>query len=80
MRIESRDQFVELRAQATKIEENRRQQVLVCCGTGCLASGAKAVAEAGHPLVLVSASAVGYYGDGGEHALGDEFLHVQEFL
>jgi NADH-quinone oxidoreductase subunit F len=46
MRIESRDQFDELRAQAIKIEENRRQQVLVCCGTGCLASGAKEVAEA----------------------------------
>ena len=46
MRIESRDQFEALRTQAREIDANRRQQVLVCCGTGCLASGAKQVAEA----------------------------------
>jgi NADH-quinone oxidoreductase subunit F len=46
MRTESRDQFEALQAQAREIEANRTQQVLVCCGTGCLASGAKAVAEA----------------------------------
>ncbi len=46
MRIESRDQFEALRTQAREIDANRRQQVLVCCGTGCLASGAKTVAEA----------------------------------
>jgi NADH-quinone oxidoreductase subunit F len=45
MRIESRDQFETLKAQAGEIDASRRQQVLVCCGTGCLASGAKAVAE-----------------------------------
>ncbi len=46
MRIESRDQFEALQAQARENEANRTQQVLVCCGTGCLASGAKKVAEA----------------------------------
>ncbi len=46
MRIESRDQFNALQAQARENEANRTQQVLVCCGTGCLASGAKKVAEA----------------------------------
>ncbi len=46
MRIESRDQFETLRTQAQEIDANRKMQVLVCCGTGCLASGAKQVAEA----------------------------------
>ncbi len=46
MRIESRDQFEVLQSQAREIEANQTQQVLVCCGTGCLASGAKKVAEA----------------------------------
>ena len=46
MRIESKDQFEALQAQAQDIEAGRTQQVLVCCGTGCLASGAKKVAEA----------------------------------
>jgi NADH-quinone oxidoreductase subunit F len=46
MRIESRDQFESLAEQARDIERGRPQQVLVCCGTGCLASGAKEVAEA----------------------------------
>ncbi len=46
MRIESRDQFEALQTQAREIEAGRSQQVLVCCGTGCLASGAKKVAEA----------------------------------
>ena len=46
MRIESRDQFETLRTQALEIDANRKMQVLVCCGTGCLASGAKQVAEA----------------------------------
>jgi uncharacterized protein (TIGR01777 family) len=41
---------------------------------------AKAVAEADHPLVLVSASAVGYYGDGGEHALGEDAQPGGDFL
>ncbi len=45
-RIESRDQFNALQAQARENEANRAQQVLVCCGTGCLATGAKKVAEA----------------------------------
>ena len=34
MRIESRDEFESLRAQSFEIEANRKQQVLVCCGTG----------------------------------------------
>jgi NADH-quinone oxidoreductase subunit F len=46
MKIESREQFEALRAQALDIDASRKQQVLVCCGTGCLASGSKAVAEA----------------------------------
>jgi NADH-quinone oxidoreductase subunit F len=46
MRIESREQFEALRSRAQARESGRKQQVLVCCGTGCLASGAKKVAEA----------------------------------
>ena len=46
MRIESKDQFESLKAQSLEIETDRTQQVLVCCGTGCLASGSKQVAEA----------------------------------
>ena len=46
MRIESRDQFEALQSQARENEADRAQQVLVCCGTGCLATGAKKVAEA----------------------------------
>jgi len=41
---------------------------------------AAAVAGAGHPVTLVSASAVGYYGDGGEHALGEDAQPGQDFL
>ena len=46
MRIESRDQFTALHEAARKARAEHRQQILVCCGTGCLASGAKEVAEA----------------------------------
>ena len=46
MRIESKDQFETLRAQAGESNASRTQQVLVCCGTGCLAWGSKKVAEA----------------------------------
>ena len=46
MRIESRDQFETLRDTVTKQRAKHQQQILVCCGTGCLASGAKQVAEA----------------------------------
>jgi NADH:ubiquinone oxidoreductase subunit F (NADH-binding)/(2Fe-2S) ferredoxin/NAD-dependent dihydropyrimidine dehydrogenase PreA subunit len=46
MRIESRDQFEALQSQARQRNASREQQVLVCCGTGCLASGSKKVAEA----------------------------------
>jgi NADH-quinone oxidoreductase subunit F len=46
MRIESRDQFESLQSQARQRNASREQQVLVCCGTGCLASGSKKVAEA----------------------------------
>jgi NADH-quinone oxidoreductase subunit F len=45
MRIESKDQFEALREQARRDNASRKQQVLVCCGTGCLASGSKEVAE-----------------------------------
>jgi NADH-quinone oxidoreductase subunit F len=46
MRIESKDQFETLRAQARESNASRTQQVHVCCGTGCLAWGSKKVAEA----------------------------------
>lgn len=41
---------------------------------------AAAVAAADRPLTLVSASAVGYYGDGGERALGEDAQPGQDFL
>ena len=34
MKIESKDQFEALQAQARENEANQKQQVLVCCGTG----------------------------------------------
>ncbi len=41
---------------------------------------ATAVMGAGRPLTLVSASAVGYYGNGGERALGEDAQPGQDFL
>jgi NADH-quinone oxidoreductase subunit F len=46
MRIESRAGFEALREEARRRAAGRSQQILVCCGTGCLASGSKGVAEA----------------------------------
>jgi NADH:ubiquinone oxidoreductase subunit F (NADH-binding)/(2Fe-2S) ferredoxin len=46
MRIESKKAFEALKAQALQLRSGHAQQVLVCCGTGCLASGSKQVAEA----------------------------------
>jgi len=46
MRIESIAQFAELQEQARERATSRLQQIMVCCGTGCLASGSKKVAEA----------------------------------
>ena len=46
MRIESKAQLEALQREAREREAGRRQKALVCCGTGCLASGAKKVAEA----------------------------------
>jgi len=46
MRIESKAQFEALQAEAHEREAGRLRKVLVCCGTGCLASGSKRVAEA----------------------------------
>ena len=46
MRIESKDQFEALRIEAGKRDGDHPKKVLVCCGTGCLATGAKEVAEA----------------------------------
>ncbi len=46
MRIESRADFAAAQTAARERNAARRQQVLVCCGTGCLASGSKKVAEA----------------------------------
>jgi NADH-quinone oxidoreductase subunit F len=45
MRIESREQFESLQREVRQRNAEREQQILVCCGTGCLASGAKEVAE-----------------------------------
>jgi NADH-quinone oxidoreductase subunit F len=45
-KIESRAAFEALQAESRQRNADRRQQVMVCCGTGCLASGAKQVAEA----------------------------------
>jgi len=46
MRIESRDQFEKKQDAVRKRRAGHKQQIHVCCGTGCLASGAKVVAEA----------------------------------
>ena len=46
MRIESRAGFEALQEQARRRAASRGQQIMVCCGTGCLASGSKEVAEA----------------------------------
>ncbi len=46
MRIESFDQFAALQAKAKERDDAQKRKLLVCCGTGCLASGSKAVAEA----------------------------------
>jgi NADP-reducing hydrogenase subunit HndC len=46
MRIESKAQLEALRDQARERNTSRKQQVLVCCGTGCLASGSREVVEA----------------------------------
>ncbi|MGE5235889.1 MAG: NADH-ubiquinone oxidoreductase-F iron-sulfur binding region domain-containing protein [Acidobacteriota bacterium] len=46
MRIESRAQFDALRQEALARTPAGRQEVLVCCGTGCLANGSAKVADA----------------------------------
>jgi NADH-quinone oxidoreductase subunit F len=46
MRIDSRARFDEAVAAARHKIEARTRDILVCCGTGCLANGAAAVAEA----------------------------------
>ena len=46
MRIESREQFETLREEIRAAETGSGNRILVCCGTGCLANGAKKVAEA----------------------------------
>ncbi len=46
MRIESRDQFEAAVAAARAARPEGRPEVLVCCGTGCLANGSMKVAEA----------------------------------
>ena len=46
MRIELRAGFEALQEQARRRAASRGQQIMVCCGTGCLASGSKGVAEA----------------------------------
>jgi len=46
MRIESKKAFEKFAAAARKNRPDGRPQVLVCCGTGCLANGSAKVAEA----------------------------------
>ena len=46
MRIESPAQFQEAVDAARARAASRKREVLVCCGTGCLANGSAAVAEA----------------------------------
>ena len=46
MRIESRAAYESFRDEARAASAARKREVLVCCGTGCLANGSAAVAEA----------------------------------
>ena len=46
MRIESAAAYDELRRRAREEAAAHRQEILVCCGTGCLANGSMRVAEA----------------------------------
>ncbi len=46
MRIEAKAQFEKLQAEARGRNADTDVEILVCCGTGCLANGAKEVAEA----------------------------------
>ncbi|MBD3867234.1 MAG: NADH-quinone oxidoreductase subunit NuoF [Acidobacteria bacterium] len=46
MRIDSREQFETLREEIRAAEAGNGNRILVCCGTGCLANGARKVAEA----------------------------------
>ncbi len=61
MRIESVAQFEAFRREAASRREARKREVLVCCGTGCLAHGSAKVAEAlGVPLAKVFSVATFY--------------------
>ncbi len=46
MRIDSKKAFERFAARARKKAAERRREVLVCCGTGCLANGSAKVADA----------------------------------
>ncbi|MBM4372647.1 MAG: (2Fe-2S) ferredoxin domain-containing protein, partial [Deltaproteobacteria bacterium] len=46
MKVSSATEFEVLAREAARAQEALRQKVLVCCGTGCLAAGSAAVAEA----------------------------------
>ena len=46
MRIESSDAFAQHRHRVTGARSLRRKEVLVCCGTGCLANGSAGVVDA----------------------------------
>ncbi|MFZ5789053.1 MAG: NADH-ubiquinone oxidoreductase-F iron-sulfur binding region domain-containing protein [Acidobacteriota bacterium] len=46
MRVDSRSAFETLRAEALRRGKERSREVLVCCGTGCLANGSAKVADA----------------------------------
>ncbi|HON26178.1 MAG TPA: NAD(P)H-dependent oxidoreductase subunit E, partial [Myxococcota bacterium] len=46
MRIESKQAFEEAVKAATAVNDKRTREIMVCCGTGCLANGSQAVADA----------------------------------
>ncbi len=71
MRIESKAQFEKLQAEARGRHVDADAEILVCCGTGCLANGAKEVAEAfsaevekrnGHATVKLLVKPTGCHG------------------
>ena len=54
MRIDSRERFDAAVSEALAGREGHKTEILVCCGTGCLANGSQKVAESLHvPLAKV---------------------------
>jgi NADH-quinone oxidoreductase subunit F len=46
MRIDSRNRFESVRKKVVARNRKRKSEILVCCGTGCLANGSQKVADA----------------------------------